>query len=279
MKIVTLIENHTENELKCEHGLSFYIEYAGKSYLLDAGQSELFAANAEAMGIQLADVDKAVISHAHYDHVGGFGAFTEINPAAMIYMQKAGKRQCFSQKADGLKNIGIPDHIRSALEGRVIYADGDMKIADGVYLIAHHSEGLAERGRQMHMFSQMQGEKEYDDFLHEQSLVFELPEGLVVFNSCNHGGVDLAIEEASAAFGGKKILAMLVGFHLMGSGGPDTMRDDREQVCALAKKLLESDVEKIYTGHCTGTKAFGIMKEILGDKLEELVTGKTIELL
>lgn len=279
MKIVTLIENHTENELKCEHGLSFYIEYGGKSYLLDAGQSELFAANAEALGIHLADVDKAVISHAHYDHVGGFGVFTQMNSDAAIYMQTEGKRQCFSKKADGLEDIGIPDHIRSALEGRVIYADGDMKIADGVYLIAHHVEGLAERGRQMNMFSKTREKEEYDDFSHEQSLVFELPEGLVVFNSCNHGGVDLAIEEASAAFGGKRILAMLGGFHLMGSRGPESMRDDREQVCALAQKLLDSNVEKIYTGHCTGTQAFAIMKEILGDKLEELVTGKTIELL
>ncbi len=278
MKIVTLIENQTKNELLCEHGLSFYIEYNEKTYLLDAGQSELFMANAETLGIDVSGIDKAVLSHAHYDHAGGFKAFTEANLHAQVYMQRAAENQCFSEKADDMKDIGIPSEVRSALEGRVCYVDGDAKIDEGVYLIAHHTEGLSERGKQMHMYTEAQGEKRYDDFAHEQSLVFELPSGLVVLNSCSHGGVDQILEEVEKSFDGKHIIAMIGGFHLMGSDGPDSMRESEEQVRALAEKLRSMQVKKLYTGHCTGTRAFPILKKVLGDRLELLVTGKTIEI-
>lgn len=278
MKIVTLIENTTENELLSEHGLSFYIEYNGKSYLLDAGQSELFAVNAKSLGIDLACVDKAVLSHAHYDHAGGFATFVKMNPCADVYMQKAAQQQCYSEKADGMKDIGIPSDVRSALEGRVCYMEGDGRIDEGVFLIAHHTAGLSERGRQMHMYMQTEQDMQDDDFSHEQSLVFELPEGLVVINSCSHGGVDAILREVQQVFEGRKILAMIGGFHLMGSQGPDSMRESEQEVRMLAARLRDMQVEKIYTGHCTGTKAFPILKEELGDMLDILVTGKMIEL-
>lgn len=278
MKIVTLIENQTENELFCEHGLSFYIEYNGKSYLLDAGQSRLFADNAEKLGIDLAGVDKAVLSHAHYDHADGFKAFADVNKKAMVYMQSAAKEQCFSEKATGMKDIGISPEVREAIGSRTVYAGGDAKIDEGVYLVSHHAEGLSERGRQMHMLTKVQGEMRDDDFAHEQSLVFELPDGIVVLNSCCHGGVDLIIEEAQKAFGGKRVLAMIGGFHLMGSEGPDSMRESEQQVRSLGEKLKSLQVDMFYTGHCTGTKAFPMLKEVLGDRLQLLVTGKIIEM-
>ncbi len=278
MKIITLIENTTENELVCEHGLSFYIEYRGKAYLLDAGQSALFADNAKRLGLDLKRVDKAVLSHAHYDHAGGFAAFAKENLHAAVYMQEAAKNNCLSTKADGMEDIGIPAAVRESLEGRICYVDGDMQIDEGVYLIAHHREGLAERGRQMHMYTEREGHCEYDDFSHEQSLVFRLEEGLVVLNSCSHGGVDLILEEVASTFPGQKILAMLGGFHLMGSKGPDSMRESEQQVADLGTKLLYMDVDKLYTGHCTGTKAFPILKDVLGDRLELLTTGKVTEI-
>jgi 7,8-dihydropterin-6-yl-methyl-4-(beta-D-ribofuranosyl)aminobenzene 5'-phosphate synthase len=278
MKIVTLIENQTENELVCEHGLSFYIEFNRKKYLLDAGQSSLFAENAKMLGVDLSDVDMAVLSHAHYDHANGFAKFAEVNGRARIYMQSAAKNKCFSEKAAGLADIGISEKVRTAVEDRVCYADGDAKIDEGVYLVAHHAEGLSERGKQMHMFTEVQGEKQYDDFAHEQSLVFELPEGIIVFNSCCHGGVDLVLEEAKERFKDKPVIAMLGGFHLMGSDGPDSMRESEEQVRLLGQKLCSLQVGRLYTGHCTGTKAFPILKEVLGDRLQLLVTGKVIEL-
>ena len=44
-----------------------------------------------------------------------------------------------------------------------------------------------------------------------------------------------------------------------------------------AERLRELDVQKIYTGHCTGNRAFEILHEVLGDRAEQMFTGMLIE--
>ena len=63
-----LVDNVGTETLGGEWGLSVYIQTGEKTILLDAGGSELFARNAEKLGLSIADVDYAVLSHAHYDH-------------------------------------------------------------------------------------------------------------------------------------------------------------------------------------------------------------------
>ena len=85
MKITSLVENTTADpRLGKEHGLSLYIEAAGKTLLFDMGQSGLFAQNARTLGLDLAKVDLAVLSHGHYDHGGGLTHFLELNKTAPV---------------------------------------------------------------------------------------------------------------------------------------------------------------------------------------------------
>ncbi len=49
IKATVLIENTSDSSLACEHGLSILIEFEGKRILLDAGSSEAFCANADAL--------------------------------------------------------------------------------------------------------------------------------------------------------------------------------------------------------------------------------------
>jgi len=67
MKVYVLVDNTDGERLKGEWGLSFYIEHKGRTVLLDAGLSALFAENAEKMGLDLQKADIAVLSHAHDD--------------------------------------------------------------------------------------------------------------------------------------------------------------------------------------------------------------------
>jgi len=70
-------------------------------------------------------------------------------------------------------------------------------------------------------------------------------------------------------FNGKKIYAMLGGFHLY--------RTSDSQVRAFAERLRKLDVQKIYTGHCTGDHAYEILHEVLGDRAQQMYTGMEIE--
>ena len=76
MKVTVLAENSAcREDLTPQHGLSLYIETNGKKILFDMGQDDTFAQNAKTLGIDLSQADLAIISHGHYDHVGGLDTF------------------------------------------------------------------------------------------------------------------------------------------------------------------------------------------------------------
>ena len=115
-----------------------------------------------------------------------------------------------------------------------------------------------------------------DDFAHEQSVVFETGKGLVIFNSCSHGGIVNIVREVQMALGGQKVYAVVGGFHMMKLSGMDTLAIPEEEVVETAQELKGLGVEEIYTGHCTGNIAFGILKKELGEMVHALGTGETV---
>lgn len=75
-RIIILSDNRTVNPLlEVEHGLSVYMEYNGRKYLLDTGASDLFIRNAEKLGVNLCEVDYCLISHGHKIILVGFLSF------------------------------------------------------------------------------------------------------------------------------------------------------------------------------------------------------------
>ena len=89
MKVTVLMENTSPECLLHEHGLSLHLSYEGHSVLLDAGSSGRFTENAAALGVDLAAVEKAALSHGHWDHADGLAAFFACNAAAPVYARPA----------------------------------------------------------------------------------------------------------------------------------------------------------------------------------------------
>lgn len=91
-----------------EHGVSLYIETGnGLKVLFDTGQSDLFARNAARLGIDLREVDLAVISHGHYDHGGGLNEFLRINTKAPVYIRESALGEHYSIRPSGIADIGL----------------------------------------------------------------------------------------------------------------------------------------------------------------------------
>ena len=279
MKLTALMENQAQDGLLCEHGLSVHIVFRGKQYLLDTGASDRFIKNADTMGIDLDQVDMAVLSHAHYDHSGGYEAFFACNHHAPAYLRAESRQRCYAKLLCFKKYIGIPPGLLETHAGRVCFVQESAQEIDAdVWLIGHRAEGLAARGKRMRMVRKTPQGWRADDFMHEQSLVFCTGDGLVILNSCCHAGVDRVVEEACAALPGRPVRAVVGGFHLMGQGGVRTMGFSPEEVCALAHRLAELGVEKIYTGHCTGAPAYEILHRELGDRVQYFCAGSIVEL-
>lgn len=128
------------------------------------------------------------------------------------------------------------------------------------------------------LFVKKDGAYESDDFGHELILVMEEQENLVVFTGCSHNGVLNMMAAVTRQFPDKPIKAVFGGFHLIGLPVLNTMAASKSEVRAMGKELLKFPVERIFTGHCTGKKAYRMLKEVMGQTLEYFPTGSDIPL-
>lgn len=277
MRVTVLMENTAPHGLRCEHGLALLIFYRGKRYLLDAGATDALMENAATLGVDLSTVDAAVLSHGHFDHSGGFPAFFRYNSAAPLYLRPQAAEPSYQITGEERAYLGVPAAML-AQSDRLRFVTGRTELDPGVWLLPHTTPGLAMRGEKVHMYRQTAEGLAPDDFSHEQTLMFETDNGLVLFSSCSHAGADHVVEEALSAFPNGHIRAFFGGFHLMGAGGAATLGVRPERVEALGRRLLELGVEELWTGHCTGTPAFELLKPVLGERLHALSAGTVVEL-
>ena len=264
MRIKILVDNNTKDTLQAEWGLCLLIEYEGHLILLDAGTTGIFADNAKQLGIPVDKIELAALSHAHYDHADGLERFFRENRNAKCYIRNCCGEDCYDRKKD--KYIGIKQGLLKKYADRFVRIEGDYELLPGVTLLPHKTKGLDRLGEKVGMYRCQDGAWIPDDFSHEQSLVLETEKGLVICNSCCHGGADHIIEEVKQTFPGKKVYALIGGLHLYKA--PD------EEVLALAEKIRATGIEKVYTGHCTGERAVELLIRELNRSISEGGTGE-----
>lgn len=279
MKITVLVENVTTEDFLAEHGLSLFIEYKDKTYLLDAGQTDCFMENANKLGIDLSGVSCAFLSHGHYDHAGGFAAFIEKNKEMKIYAMEDIVGRYFSNKG-GMHEIGVPKEVYPQLAPNFELINSVTQVSEGVYLVPHSIQGLDKIGERTGLFKMENGAVVPDDFRHEISLVLEEPDGLVIINSCSHGGVINIISEVKNVFVGKRIKAFVGGLHMMGMrNGEEYCTFSDDEINEMSEFLEKENVDKIYTGHCTGLVGYEKLRTSLcEEKVEYLLIGKIISI-
>lgn len=268
IKAKVLVDNISYGCTAGEWGLCIYIEFNGRRILLDTGKSSLFLTNARRCGADIAGVDFAVLSHAHFDHAGGMKDFFFANKKAKFYLSAGAGENCYKKVFIFPKYVGIGKGTLAEYSGRIEYVQGKYALCEGVWLLPHTTPGLEAAGLRENMY-QRRGRRYYpDDFSHEQSLVIDTGEGLVIFNSCSHAGASTIINEVKEAFPGREVLGMVGGFHLFNKSS--------EEIHAFARKLRETGVRQIWTGHCSGQKAFEILRAELGDSMHQMRAGADI---
>lgn len=280
MKITVLIEN-TKGELENlinEHGLSLYIEKGNKRILFDTGKTDNFIDNAQKLGINLEDIDTVVLSHGHADHGGGLLSFLKINDRAKVYM----KRKVFGDYYSGnilfKKSIGINKEVFENYSSRIEYVDNFTEIMEDVFIITDIQRNHKIPEGNKYLFVKEGNKIVNDKFEHELIMVIKENEEICVFSGCSHNGTVNMIEAVNQLFSGTNIKALIGGFHLAKIPAMDIFSTSQDEIDLIINKIISENIEKVYTGHCTGEKAYNKLKQGLGNKIEYIRTGSEIQI-
>jgi len=262
MKVIVLIENTAyDTELKGQHGLSFFIEKNGLKILFDCGADGLFLKNAEKLGIDISAIDYLIISHGHFDHGGGLESFLKVNEKAKIIMSKYAFYDYYFKVLFIKKYIGLNKTFKN--NERIIFVNQDFTLGDNMIIFSNIT-GCKYRSSKSKLLKRENGKLIPDDFMHEQCFIIDN----ILFAGCSHTGIVNIFEKAK---GIRDIKHIFGGFHLYNPATKKT--EDKVLIEKIANEFKNENV-KIYTGHCTGKNAFRILKSVLGDKIEEISTGK-----
>ena len=261
MRITSLLENTTRRgDMRTEHGLSLYIETETHKILFDMGQSAAFAENAAVLGIDLAEVDFAVVSHGHYDHGGGLPKFLEINSHAPVYiMRDAFLPHC---NAKG-KYIGLDASL--AAHPRIIFTDNiydEFSITDDITLFFCNRRKREYDFPAFGLTEENAGKYVPDKFLHEQYLQIESEGKCVLLSGCSHKGIENIMRWFAPD-------VLVGGFHF-------SKMPCGEELEAIARDLGTYDTV-CYTCHCTGAEQFEFMARRM-QNLHYIACGESIEI-
>ena len=268
MRITSIVENTSVVALPVEHGLSLYIQLDnGRNILFDMGQRRLFAENAERLGLAIADIDMAIISHGHYDHGGGLRAFLEINDKAKVYIHNDAFQPHYSLKEEGLKYIGLDKDLQD--NPRLVVCGSMTKLYDNMTLFADvNGKCCCPQGNRL-LFGP--SETQNDSFSHEQNLIIEENGNTILFAGCAHKGIINIIRKAEKVIG-RPPTHVLAGMHLAKTPIEDAF------ISTLAHELMRYENCKFYTMHCTGPEQYQRLKAIMHDQIEYLSCGEITEI-
>lgn len=263
LRIKTLLENtQARSDALTEHGLSLYIETERHKLLFDMGQSDKFAQNARLLSVDLSAVDIAVLSHGHYDHGGGLAHFMELNHSAKVYLS----RYAFEPHYAGTERyIGIDP----ALAGnpRLVPVADHIQLDDELELLSCNQLPQAYPTDSAGLTTQCGESFVPEDFRHEQYLMIHDGTRRVLISGCSHKGILNIMEWLHPDI-------LIGGFHFMKLD----LTGEGRKTLTQAAAVLNSYPTAFYTCHCTGAEQYGLLKELMGDKLHYLASGQELVL-
>jgi len=159
-------------------GFACYIQTPETTLLFDTGSNgRVLLKNMARLGTDIRKAEALVLSHPHWDHIGGVDSVLEANPGLHLFVPSS------------LSRHYVRD-LRGLSRGVTVVGEAPAQLLPGVW-----STGVM-------------GE------IGEQSVVIESDEGLVVVTGCAHPGIERIAARAMEMLG-RPISLLMGGFHLM----------------------------------------------------------------
>lgn len=246
MRLTVLADNNTyiDQYYLGEPALSFYLENKGRSYLFDAGYSDVYRKNAAALGVDLSELDAVIISHGHDDHTGGLAYFPKRERKPLLVAHPGILE---SKRADGL-SISLPvseNFLRERFSLRLteepLWLDEEFVFLGKIPRL-NDFENLQPVGER-YADGAWQADYVWDD----SALAYKSAAGLCIITGCSHAGICNIVEYAKKITSCTEVRNIIGGLHLFSATSAQALR-------SIA--YLKSNVRgTLYPCHCTNLAA------------------------
>lgn len=279
---------------QAENGISLLVNaYKDRhryTVLFDAGLTgTVLAHNLTALAVDPSSIQHVVISHAHPDHYGGVHRFLDLldHPVTVATHSDAFLPR-HAVMADGrvssFYNQAFTESSLYERGGAIIMSSDAAELGCGLFLtgeirreVEFEAPASAPHGTENPMSRpglyqvRPSGEIVADLVMDEQALVADVRgRGLVVLTGCSHAGVINTVQQAQRLAGGRRVFAVIGGFHL---GFPTTPTKNVEKTAAALRDL---DVGLIMPMHCSGLRAHEAISTGLPDRYVQPAVGTTL---
>jgi 7,8-dihydropterin-6-yl-methyl-4-(beta-D-ribofuranosyl)aminobenzene 5'-phosphate synthase len=266
-----------EDSCIAEHGLSCIIKvFAGSEehvILMDAGlSSRSLLHNSKALNIDLEMVESFVLSHGHFDHIGGINEFLiHVDGIELILHPDAFlKRRLNNPDVDPIDLPQLNEESLKSIGAEVVKSQEPMLISSDLMLVTGEVERITsfEKGFPW-AEAEINGVWEADPINDDQAIVINLNDkGLIVISGCAHAGIINTIKYAEKITQNNKVHAVLGGFHLTGPLFEPIIQNTIDEM----KKI---DPEYVVPMHCTGWEAINQFKEQMPNRVILNTVGTT----
>ena len=273
-------DGEIRNSIGAEHGFSAIVrmtrEGRTRTLLFDFGFSEHGTAyNADALDVDLSEVETLVLSHGHSDHTGGLkrlvakigkkGLDLVLHPGAFKqdrYITRRGEKDRFPRfSRQALEALGL--HVVATREPCPLL-DGDALFLGEIPRTTPFEKGMP------HAFFLDKGKETWDPIEEDSSIVMNLRgKGLVVLSGCAHSGIINTVRHAMAVTGVGKVHAVMGGFHLSGPAFEAV-------IGPTAEELRKIGPDFVIPCHCTGRKAIMQVEQAMPGQFILNMSGTTL---
>ena len=157
MKITIVYDNEALTGFKKGWGFACLIELREKKILFDTGEGPVTLANIAKLKINIEDISYIILSHPHFDHIGGLAHLINFNPKLTVIMPS-------------FFPVKLKLELMSYCQTRETF--GFEKILENIYVDVAMNH------------------------LYEQFCMIDLPQGLLVITGCAHPGLDNVLMKA-----------------------------------------------------------------------------------